>query len=290
MGNNVTEAAEFSHHYQQIAAAIHYFVSNRQQQPGLAELSGHLGISEFHLQRLFSEWVGVSPKQFLKFLTKQEAKRRLHQQSVQDTALDLGLSGSSRLHDLMVTCEAVTPGQYRQQGAGLVIEYGSALTPFGSALLAQTEKGVCKLGFYDDATQWQNLVGELQREWPRAVLQRQDANVADTAWRIFPAGQSAGDAQSPQRLHVLMKGSPFQLKVWEALLSIPDGEIRTYQQVAEAMGCSDSVRAVASAIARNHIGYLIPCHRVIRSTGEFSQYRWGATRKQAMIGWEACRH
>ena len=283
-----------STHYQQVAAAIEFFVAQRAAQPGLAELSAHLGLSEFHLQRLFSEWVGVSPKQFLKFLTKQEAKRRLQQQSVLDAALDLGLSGSGRLHDLMVTCEAVTPGQFKQQGTGLLIHYGDIPTPFGSALLAQTDKGVCKLGFYDAPAQWERLCEELQAEWPKASLQRDDRAAEQTAQLMFGNNNFNGnnlDAQpqpQPLRLHLLMKGSPFQLKVWEALLAIPEGEIRTYQQVADAIEAPDAVRAVASAIGRNHIGYLIPCHRVIRSTGEFSQYRWGATRKQAMIGWEAC--
>jgi len=280
--------AETHRHYQQVASAIAFFVEQRVAQPGLAELSEHLGLSEFHLQRLFSEWVGVSPKQFLKFLTKQEAKRRLQQQSVLDAALDLGLSGSGRLHDLMVTCEAVTPGQFKQQGAGLEIHYGVVASPFGEALLAQTQKGVCKLGFFDGADGWERLLLELQAEWPKATLRRDDGAVAPTAAKVFGSATRASNKMEPGRLHVLMKGSPFQLKVWEALLAIPQGEIRTYQQVADAIGSPDAVRAVASAIGRNHVGYLIPCHRVIRSTGEFSQYAWGATRKQAMIGWEAC--
>ena len=275
-------------HYQKIATAIEYCVENRLSQPGLGELSHQLGLSESHLQRLFSEWVGVSPKQFLKFLTKQDAKRRLHTQSVQDAALDVGLSGSSRLHDLMLTCEAVTPGQFRQQGEGLVITFGAIMTPFGGGLLAQTDKGICKLGFYDSAEQWDQLLEELQSEWPKATLRPDDTLVQITSKRIFGALDSATDFK-PQRLHLLMKGSPFQLKVWEALLSIPQGVVRSYQQVAAAIDEPAAVRAVASAIARNHIGYLIPCHRVIRATGEFSQYRWGVTRKQAMIGWEACR-
>lgn len=290
MEQTAEDSSNASHHYQLIAAAIAFFVEQRTRQPGLAELAAHVGLSEFHLQRLFSEWVGVSPKQFLKFLTKQEAKRRLLQQPVLDAALDLGLSGSGRLHDLMVSCEAVTPGQFKQQGAGLQIRYGSIQSPFGPALLAQTEKGVCKLGFYDAPEQWQQLCGELQADWPRATLLRDEPAVEQTAQLIFAeANGASAHASTPRRLHLLMKGSPFQLKVWEALLAIPEGEIRTYQQVAAAIGSPDAVRAVASAIARNHIGYLIPCHRVIRSTGEFSQYRWGPVRKQALIGWEACR-
>ena len=275
-------------HYHKIASAIEYCVNHRIAQPGLAELSSQLGLSEFHLQRVFTEWVGVSPKQFLKFLTKQDAKRRLHSQSVEHTALELGLSGSSRLHDLMVTCEAVTPGQYRQQGDGLVITFGSIATPFGNGLLAQTEKGICKLGFCDEPEEWERLLAELKSEWQRATIQRDDDLVGTTAQKIFGHMRRQGE-HAPLRLHLLMKGSPFQLKVWEALLSIPEGEVRSYQQVADTIDEPAAVRAVASAIARNHIGYLIPCHRVIRATGEFSQYRWGVTRKQAMIGWEACR-
>ncbi|RLT90901.1 MAG: methylated-DNA--[protein]-cysteine S-methyltransferase [Ketobacter sp. GenoA1] len=289
---------QHSQHYQRIASAIRFFTERKAQQPSLAELAQHLELSEFHVQRLFSEWVGVSPKQFLKFLTKQEAKRRLLQTNVLESALDVGLSGSSRLHDLLLSCEGVTPGQVRQLGAGLNIVYGRIDTPFGEALLALTGKGICKLGFCDDDGAFEQLLLELHQEWPRATIsQDQDqGQVSAVGGRVFASclgtlrGQSVKSAAQLPRLGLLMKGSPFQLKVWEALLAIPEGQIRTYQQVADAIEEPTAVRAVASAIARNPIGYLIPCHRVIRSTGEFSQYRWGPTRKQAMIGWEACRH
>lgn len=287
---------QHSQHYQRIASAIRFFTERKAQQPSLAELAQHLELSEFHVQRLFSEWVGVSPKQFLKFLTKQEAKRRLLQTNVLESALDVGLSGSSRLHDLLLSCEGVTPGQVRQLGAGLNIVYGRIDTPFGEALLALTGKGICKLGFCDDDRAFEQLLLELHQEWPRATISQDQGQVSAEGGRVFASclstlrGQSVKSAAQLPRLGLLMKGSPFQLKVWEALLAIPEGQIRTYQQVADAIEEPTAVRAVASAIARNPIGYLIPCHRVIRSTGEFSQYRWGSTRKQAMIGWEACRH
>jgi len=281
----VITAATSSDQYQRIARVIEQCIRQRTQQPGLASLAQAAGISEYHLQRLFSQWVGVSPKQFLKFLTKQDALRRLRHSTVLDTALECGLSGSSRLHDLLVTCEGVSPGEYQRQGQGLVIVWGVHATPFGQCLLAQTGRGVCKLAFFDSAEQQAQLLQELQEDWAQARLQEDTAATAATLGRIFP-----DQAVAPgQPLHLLLQGSPFQLKVWEALLRIPPGQVCSYQQVATAIGAPQSVRAVASAVARNHIGYLIPCHRVIRSSGEFSQYRWGETRKLALIGWEACQ-
>lgn len=277
-------------HYQLIASAIAFFAQHQAQQPSLAQLAAHVGLSECHLQRVFSEWVGVSPKQFLKFLTKQEAKRRLQQQSVLGAALDCGLSGAGRLHDLMISCEGMTPGQYKQQGAGLVIAYGVHATPFGGCLLAQTPRGICKLGFFDEQVQQAQLLEELQRQWGQAQLQRDDAATGLTLAAIFPERVQQDLAAVPRpRLHLLLKGSPFQLQVWEALLRIPSGQICSYQSVATGLDAPNAVRAVASAVANNPIGFLIPCHRVIRSTGEFNQYRWGPLRKQAMIGWEACQ-
>lgn len=271
--------------YQRVARVIHYCVEHRLEQPSLVELAGYAGLSEYHLQRLFSSWVGVSPKQFLKFLTKQDALRRLRQNTVLETALDCGLSGGGRLHDLMLSCEGVTPGQYQQMGKDLIIGYGFHSTPFGECLLAQTLRGVCKLDFFDTPYEGQLALQALQKDWSRARVLEDRAATAQTIASIF-SGTGKSETRS---LHLLLKGSPFQLKVWEALLRIPEGELCTYQQVADVVAAPKATRAVASAIARNNIGYLIPCHRVIRSSGEFSQYRWGVTRKQALIGWEACR-
>lgn len=273
-------------HYLQIARVIEYCTEHQSQQPTLDQLANHAGLSESRLQRVFSEWVGVSPKQFLKYLTKEQAKARLRRETVLDSALGSGLSGSGRLHDLMITCEGVTPGEYRNWGEGLLIEYGFHDTPFGQCLLAQTQRGVCGLTFFDEEEQHQEQLETLRVQWPNAELSQDQNGTGATIQRIFP-GVIELDSTQPRNLRLLMKGSPFQLKVWEALLAIPGGELCSYQQIAEQIQAPAAVRAVASAIARNHIGYLIPCHRVIRSSGEINQYRWGAVRKKMMIGWEA---
>jgi len=270
--------------YQRVAKAIHYLAERQREQPSLAELASYVGLSEFHLQRMFSEWAGISPKQFLQFLTKERAKQQLRSNSVLDAALDCGLSGSSRLHDLMIKTECMTPGEYRSRGAGLQVAYGVRSSPFGFCLIAQTARGVCKITFFDLPGQEAAVLQELQKEWPAAALLRDQQAVDPVFARIFSGGMH-GTAP----LRVVLKGSEFQLKVWEALLAIPQGEVCSYQQLAGAMGLASSVRAVASAIARNNIAYLIPCHRVIRSTGEFSQYRWGSERKQAILVHEAGR-
>lgn len=273
-------------HYLQIARVIEYCAEHQSQQPTLDQLANHAGLSESRLQRVFSEWVGVSPKQFLKYLTKEQAKARLRRETVLDSALGSGLSGSGRLHDLMITCEGVTPGEYRNWGEGLQIDFGFHETPFGQCLLAQTQRGVCGLSFFDKDEQRQVQLDTLRGHWPNAALVHNQDGTQETIQTVFPKA-IALDATQPRNLRLLMKGSPFQMKVWEALLAIPGGELCSYQQIAEQIQAPASVRAVASAIARNHIGYLIPCHRVIRSSGEINQYRWGAVRKKMMIGWEA---
>jgi len=240
--------------------------------------------------------VGVSPKQYLQYLTKQYAKQCLRNESVLDTALSSGLSGSSRLHDLMVRCEGMTPGEIRRQGKGLRIQYGVHRSAFGCCLLAVTDRGVCKLAFFDTEAQQRALIEELWMEWSEAhIVLDQDAtepvfNAIFVASRngLFDERIVADGAKEPATLNVLLKGSPFQLKVWEALLAIPPGHLSSYQKVAQSTGAPNAARAVASAIAKNNIAYLIPCHRVIRGNGDFSQYRWGSVRKQSMIAWEAC--
>ena len=281
--------AESAQTYDQIAQAIEYFSRFQSTQPSLSELAQHVGLSDYHFQRLFSEWVGVSPKKFLQYLTKEKAKQRLHTSTLLDTALDLGLSGSGRLHDLMLSCEGVTPGEYKNWGAGLKIYYGLHDSPFGGCLLAQTDRGVCKCAFYDNEPQAASMIQELYDEWPNAAIERADEKTAVLRTLVFPASGQAQVSGAAPRLHLLLKGSKFQLKVWEALLSVPEGELVSYQQMAIGIGEANATRAVASAVARNSLGYLIPCHRVIRSSGEFNQYRWGASRKMAMIGWESSR-
>ncbi|MFQ5634435.1 MAG: methylated-DNA--[protein]-cysteine S-methyltransferase [Gammaproteobacteria bacterium] len=268
--------------YERIARAIHYLASHQSRQPGLAELGAHVGLSESHLQREFSRWAGVSPKRFLQYLTKENAKRRLRDESVLQAALACGLSGAGRLHDLMITCEGMTPGEYKSRGRGLRIAWGVHPTPFGQCLIAVTDRGVCKLAFFDSAAQRDAIECELTDEWSAATVVEDHARTRSVADTVF--GDSAGG-----HMQLLLRGSRFQLSVWAALLAIPEGRLASYQQVATLIGRPSSVRSVASAIAKNDIAYLIPCHRVIRKSGDFSRYRWGSDRKQAMIGWEAAR-
>jgi AraC family transcriptional regulator, regulatory protein of adaptative response / methylated-DNA-[protein]-cysteine methyltransferase len=269
--------------YQTIASAIEFVAKHRQQQPRLGDIAQHLKLSEPYLQRLFSDWAGVSPKQYLQYLTKEHAKQQLQSESVLDAALTSGLSGSGRLHDLMVNWEAMTPGEYKQHGKGLTIQYASCSSPFGQCFVASTNRGICQLAFYDQENERKALEVQLHLDWYQANIRHAPETIGQYAAQIF--GKATGNAS----LKLLLKGSKFQLKVWEALLAIPEGKILCYQQVAVMIGAPASVRAVASAIAKNQIGYLIPCHRVIRANGEFSNYRWGKTRKQAMLGWEASR-
>lgn len=267
--------------YLRISRAIAYLADARQVQPNLAQLAEHVGLSEFHLQRLFSQWVGISPKQFLSFLTQQHAKNQLRKFSVMKSALNSGLSGSSRLHDLMIRCEGITPGEYKKQGQGLSIVFGMHQSPFAFCLLANTPRGICKLAFFDEADQAVLYIEELKEEWPNANIQQNNQHTQDLAQDIFTRTFSTASKQKP--LNVLLKGTEFQLQVWQALLAIPQGQMCSYSQMAEILDKPNSVRAVASAIAKNHVGYLIPCHRVIKSTGEFNQYRWGSERKKAML-------
>lgn len=272
--------------YQRVREAIHFLAAHRQHQPSLSELAAHLHLSDYHLQRVFTRWAGVSPKRFLQFLTKQHAKRLLREPaapSIQEAAWSVGLSGSSRLHDLMLVCESVTPGEYQRLGEGLRIQWGEHPSPFGSCLLAVAPRGVCFLAFFDTPDEGFQARQDLQAEWGEASLQHDPQATAPWMQRIF--GQLRAEPQVP--LAMLLKGSPFQLKVWEALLRLPVASACTYGELATALGRPTATRAVASAVARNKLGYLIPCHRVIRSTGEVHAYRWGATRKQALLAWES---
>lgn len=271
-------------HYQQIERAIHYLIEHQAEQPGLDELSNHIGLSESHLQRIFTDWAGVSPKQFLQYLTKEHAKRKLREQPVLASAWDVGLSSGGRLHDLLITCEHVTPGEVRSQGKALQITFGSHDSPFGPCFIAQTHRGLCKLAFFDHAHEREQLLQELNQDWANARIDENPAITLASLEQIFPT-----PLVSPAPLRLLLKGSPFQLQVWEALLKIPSGQLHSYQHIAEAIGQPSATRATASAVARNNIAWLIPCHRVIRSTGIINQYRWGATRKAAMIGWEMAK-
>ena len=267
--------------YERVARVIRYLESHHTAQPDLSALAAHAGVSPFHLHRLFRAWAGVTPKDFLQCLTAAHARARLHAgASVFDAALDAGLSGPGRLHDLCVTLEAASPGELKRGGAGMALRYGWAANPFGDSLVAWTERGVCHIAF-SDGDDTAEAVEALRAEWPHARPRRDDAGARATAQRIFcPAVR--GDA--PLRAYV--EGTAFQLKVWRALLRIPPGAVTTYGALAAAIDAPHSARAVGTAVARNRLAFLIPCHRVIRETGIVGGYRWGTARKQAMLAWE----
>ena len=268
--------------YQRIAAALTYAQAHFQAQPNLNEMAAQAHWSPFHFQRKFQEWAGVSPKKFLQYLSLNHAKSLLRQQaSVAEAAHATGLSGTGRLHDLFVTLAAMTPGEYRHGGAALAISYSLGESAFGTYLVASTDKGICKLAFVDDPAM---AVAELHREWPNATLAAEATAAHAQVARFF-----ARDFPPTERLHLHLKGTAFQLKIWESLLHVPEGELRTYAQLAEAAKNDAAVRAAGTAIGANPVGYLIPCHRVIRGTGELGQYRWGTTRKAALLGWETAR-
>ena len=264
-----------------VAAAINYINSNFKAQPSLEEVAEKINLSPFHFQRLFTDWAGVSPKKFLQYLTIEHAKKMLreNQSTLFDTAYESGLSGTGRLHDLFVNIEGMTPGEYKNGGADLQINYRSALTPFGKILIASTSKGICHIAFGDDD---ELAIGVLKAKFPGASLKQATDAVQDNAMLLF-----TGDWSSLLQIKLHLKGTPFQLKVWETLLKIPVGQLTTYGAVAKGIGLPNASRAVGSAIGANPVAFLIPCHRIIQSTGIFGQYHWGSDRKTAMIGWEA---
>lgn len=270
--------------YQRVENAIHYLLENASLQPKLEKVAKHVGLSPYHLQRVFSEWAGISPKLFLQYLTKEHAKQKLKEMSVMDASNAVGLSGSSRLHDLFITHECITPGEFKKLGDGLKISHGVHDSPFGNCFIASSERGIIKLAFLKESTSKQQCVFELGQDWSNADIVEAPEQTKTLIEKIF--GYTKQDTDN---LHLLLKGTPFQLKVWEALLRIPEGSICSYQQIASNIQKDTAVRAVASAIGKNDIAYLIPCHRVIRSTGALSNYRWGLERKAAMIGWEQTR-
>jgi len=272
-----------SQDYARIVRAIAWLQEQATAQPDLASAAQHAGLSAAHFQRLFTRWAGVSPKRFLQYLTIEDAKRRLTEsRNTLDLAADIGLSGTGRLHDLFVALEAMSPGEARLGGAGLDIRHGVHDTCFGPALIAATTRGVCALHFVDDH---EAGLRQLQRDWPQARLLHDSASTATIAQQIF-----APLADTPQQpLAVLVKGTNFQIQVWRALLALPTGAVTTYGDLALALDKPTAARAIGTAIGANPVAYLIPCHRVIRATGALTGYRWGSTRKTAMLGWEAAR-
>ena len=267
--------------YHLVEQAIRFLDGNAGRQPELREVAASVGLSEFHFQRLFQRWAGVSPKRFLQFQTTQEAKRVLAETGdLLDASYDSGLSGPGRLHDLMVSVEAVTPGEYKRKGEGLTISWGVHATPFGPCFLALTARGVCALDFLEPDSE-SDALERLRAVWEYARIEHAPEMTAGVAARIF-----AADAKQQAPLALLVKGTNFQIKVWEALLRIPAGRITTYAGLAGSIGRPRAARAVGSAVAANHIAYLIPCHRVIRNTGAFGEYRWGPMRKRILLSRE----
>jgi AraC family transcriptional regulator of adaptative response/methylated-DNA-[protein]-cysteine methyltransferase len=267
-------------HYNVVAQAIVYVRTHADRQPELDEVAAAVGLSPFHLQRVFSAWAGLSPKRFLQYLTKERARHALkYEQSVFAVADAVGLSGGGRLHDLMVCCDAMSPGEIRSRGAGLEVRYGCGPTPFGHALVAWTGRGICHLAFRSECgPDWQNaLLLELATLWPCA--QRIPDELAAVALLADVFSQSSNGV-TPR---LLLRGTNFQLKVWEALLRIAPGKVVSYGELARRAGVPNAARAVGNALAANVIAALIPCHRVIRESGEIGHYRWGGERKMAML-------
>ena len=267
--------------YERIKKAIEFIQSNFQQQPDLDAVAKEVYLSPFHFQRLFKDWAGVSPKKFLQYISLQHAKKLLQQHTVSDTAFETGLSGSSRLHDLFISIEGMTPGEYKNGGEQLHINYSFAETPFGNIIVASTAKGICHLAFADDE---KNALQQLQLQFPKAQFRQVVDTIQQNALFIFTQ-----DWKDLSKIKLHLKGTAFQIKVWEALLKIPMGDVSTYSGIANTINNPNASRAVGTAIGDNPVAFLIPCHRVIRSTGDFGQYHWGSIRKTAMIGWEAAK-
>jgi AraC family transcriptional regulator of adaptative response/methylated-DNA-[protein]-cysteine methyltransferase len=285
--------------YDRIAEAIDYIRNNFQAQPNLEEVAERVHLSPYHFQRLFTDWAGVSPKKFLQYISVGHAKEVLKDQraTVYDAAFETGLSGTGRLHDLFISIEGMTPGEFRNGGADLEINYSFAESPFGALLVASTTKGICYMAFVDDEPKGAGAGGsrttssdepaafaDLRSRFPNARLHQLTDLIQQNALYIF-----SQDWHRLQEIKLHLKGTDFQLKVWETLLSIPMGGLTTYKDIAGQLGNSKASRAVGSAVGDNPVAFLIPCHRVIQSSGIIGQYHWGATRKTAIIGWEAAK-
>jgi len=271
--------------YRRVEKAIRYVEDNFKARPPLEKIAAGVHLSKYHFQRLFQRWAGISPARFMQFLTLEYAKERLAEShDLLDTAFDAGLSGPGRLHDLFVNLEAMTPGEFKRQGADLTIGYGFHPTPFGLCLLAGTPRGICHLGFVENDNRAEALA-QLRQNWPRAGFVEDRNGTRRIIRRLFAAPSGRDD--KPFHLH--LKGTNFQVNVWRALLTIPRSSLVSYQDVAAYLGKPRSHRAVAGAVAANPVAFVIPCHRVIAQSGRLHRYRWGATRKKAILGWEAAR-
>lgn len=268
--------------YERIATAIRFLEEHRHERPSLESVAAAVGLSPSHFHRMFSAWAGATPKDFLQCLTLSHARELLRSgENVLSASLEAGLSGPGRLHDLCVSLEAATPGEIKARGAGMAIRAGVAASPFGNCLLAETSRGICHLSFFDD--RGDAALAELKADWPLAEISSNDARARELAEQIFSPAPPA----SPWKLHV--RGTPFQLRVWRALLDIAPGTLVSYGKLAAHAGNSNASRATGTAVGSNAISYLIPCHRVIRETGISGHYRWGSVRKRAILAWEGCR-
>lgn len=269
--------------YNRIAEAIAYLHQNFKEQPDLDEVADKIHLSPFHFQRLFTEWAGVSPKKFLQYISVEHAKNILKdkQSTLFDAAFETGLSGTGRLHDLFINIEGMTPGEFKNGGEALSINYSYAESPFGNVLVASTSKGICHMAFADSEDE---ALITLRRKFPNAHYKQMVDLLQQNALYIFTQ-----DWKQINKIKLHLKGTAFQLKVWETLLKIPMGQLSTYGNIATHLQSPKASRAVGSAIGDNPVAFLIPCHRVIQSSGAFGQYHWGGNRKTAMIGWEAAR-
>ena len=269
--------------YNRMERAIRYIEDHAEDQPSLDVVSEHVGLSPYHFQRIFKKWTGVSPKRFLQFLTVENAKQLLDQSaSVLETSYDVGLSGSGRLHDLFVSVEAVTPGQFKSGGSGVKLEYGFHQTPFGRVVIAMAKDGLTDLKFVDEEDE-SKAVHELEKKWPAADITENRGATGKIARRIFGGLERSAEG-SPIKLW--LRGTNFQIKVWQALLRIPEGTIVSYSDVARSIGRPEAVRAAANAVGSNPIAWLIPCHRVLRSSGAIGGYGGGIARKKIMLARE----
>jgi len=267
--------------FERITKAIGYIQTHFKTQPRLEEVAEKIHLSPFHFQKLFTEWAGVSPKKFLQYITVAHAKKMLKEKQVTlfNAAFETGLSGTGRLHDLFINIEGMTPGEYKNGGENLSINYSFAESPFGNMLVASTAKGICHIAFVDDEKE---ALNELQVLFPRATYRQMVDLTQQNVLYIF-----THDWSKLNQIKLHLKGTDFQLKIWESLLKIPMGQLATYGKIARQIDKPGASRAVGTAIGDNPVAFLIPCHRVIQSTGVFGQYHWGSIRKTAMIGWEA---
>jgi len=269
--------------YNRIAEAIEYIKKNFKDQPDLNEVAGKLNLSPFHFQRMFTDWAGVSPKKFLQYISLQHAKQVLKekQATLFDAANETGLSGTGRLHDLFIKIEGMTPGEFKTGGEHLSINYNYSKTPFGSIIVASTGKGICYMAFEENE---QKALADLQKQFPKAKFKQTAHAMQRNALSVF-----THDPVKLPEIKLHLKGTEFQLKVWDALLKIPMGDLSTYGTIAKKINSPKASRAVGTAIGNNPVAFLIPCHRIIQSTGTLGGYMWGTTRKTAIIGWEAAK-